>query len=138
MIKRILLSLIPHTIIKQFRNFYILAVRYSQYKTIRLWDCVDEDTKKIPWYIYPAIEYLSNLDFSNKDIFEFGSGNSSLFWARRAKNVISVEHDEGWYQKIKNNSIENQQILLRKNDSAYEETIIEQNKKFDVIIIDGI
>ena len=57
-VKRILLKLIPNKILKQLRNFYILAVKYSQYKTIKLWDCVDEDTKKIPWYTYPAIEYL--------------------------------------------------------------------------------
>jgi len=89
-------------------------------------------------YLYPAIEYLCNIDFSDKNIFEFGSGYSSLFWARRAKSLISVEHDEKWYKKIKAYCIKNQQILLKEVNNKYEETIIEQKIKYDVIIIDGI
>lgn len=34
-------------------------------------------------------------------VFEYGSGNSTIFWASRAKEVISVEHDELWHNKMK-------------------------------------
>ena len=33
--------------------------------------CVDKDGNPIPWYTYPAIEYLSQFDYSDKKIFEF-------------------------------------------------------------------
>ena len=52
--------------------------------------CVDKDNNPIPWYTYPAIEYLSQFDYSNKEIFEYGCGYSSMFWANRAKKVTSI------------------------------------------------
>lgn len=45
--------------------------------------CVDRDGNPLPWYTYPAIEYLSQFDYGEKTIFEFGCGYSSLFWAER-------------------------------------------------------
>ena len=42
--------------------------------------CVDRDGNPLPWYTYPAIEYLSQFDYGEKTIFEFGCGYSSLFW----------------------------------------------------------
>ena len=54
--------------------------------------CLDKNDNPIPWYTYPAIEYLSQFDYTDKQIFEFGCGFSSLFWAKRAEKVISIEH----------------------------------------------
>ena len=36
--------------------------------------CLDKDGNPIPWYTYPAIEYLSQFDYSDKEIFEYGCG----------------------------------------------------------------
>lgn len=35
-------------------------------------------------------------------VFEYGSGGSTIFWAKHCKMVVSVEHDLDWYQKMKN------------------------------------
>ena len=35
--------------------------------------CADRDGNPIPWYTYPAIEYLSQFDYSDKKIFERGA-----------------------------------------------------------------
>ena len=78
---------------KQLQNFYILAIQYGQYQTMSRWECVDKEKSKIPWYTYPAIEYLNNIDFTDKIVFEYGSGNSSFYWAGKAKFVYSVEHN---------------------------------------------
>ncbi len=101
-------------------------------------DCIDSDGEKIPWYTYPAIEYLKNIDFNNKFIFEYGSGNSSLFWSKSAKNVISVEHDKVWFEKVKNNILNNQSIYLYENEKDYVNSIKIKKQKYDVVIIDGI
>lgn len=53
--------------------------------------CADKDGNPIPWYTYPAIEYLSQFDYGGKRVFEYGCGYSSLFWAERAAKVISIE-----------------------------------------------
>jgi hypothetical protein len=63
--------------------------------------CVDKDGNPIPWYTYPAIEYLSQYDYSELKIFEFGCGYSSAFWAERAKKVVSIEDKTDWFEKWK-------------------------------------
>ncbi|TMI90033.1 MAG: class I SAM-dependent methyltransferase [Bacteroidetes bacterium] len=35
------------------------------------------------------------------NIFEYGSGGSTFFWASRVKHITSVEHDRSWFEKIK-------------------------------------
>lgn len=77
-IKKILGFFLPKYIKGQLRNFYILALGYGQFRTIKNWECINKNREPIPWYTYPAIEYLSSLDFSNKNIFEYGGGNSTL------------------------------------------------------------
>jgi SAM-dependent methyltransferase len=42
-------------------------------------------------------------------IFEYGSGGSTLFWASKVKQVVSVEHDPGWFEKM-NEELSHKQI----------------------------
>ena len=138
MIKKIISKMIPSKIEKQLMNFKILAFEYGQYKTIKNWDSVDKNSKKVPWYTYPAIEYLNNIDFSKKSIFEYGSGNSSTYWSNKAKSIISIEHDKKWYDQVKLNLNGNQTLFLKGNNTEYEKSITLIDEKFDVIVIDGI
>ncbi len=120
-------------------------------KFIEMWDkdfgisrtidekvCVDRDGNPIPWYTYPAIEYLSQFDYTSKKIFEFGCGNSSLFWANRAQKVISIEDNPKWFEKwqkeFKHPSLN---ILWRDEGEIYEKAILENKECYDVIVIDG-
>ncbi len=138
MIKKTLKKFIPFRYKKQLRNFKILAFEYAQYKSIKLNLCVDKFGNFIPWYTYPSIEYLTNLDFSSKYVFEYGSGYSSFFWAKRAKYVVSVEHDEKWFNKLKLQLLNNQKLILQKSHEDYVKAIAKENIKFHVVIIDGI
>jgi hypothetical protein len=100
--------------------------------------CIDKDGHPIPWYTYPAIEYLSQLDYTDKEIFEFGCGNSSLFWADRAKKVTSIEDNPNWFQKWQQEfHKDNLDIRWRDEGIAYEKAILEEDKKYDVIVVDG-
>jgi hypothetical protein len=100
--------------------------------------CLDRDNNPIPWYTYPAIEYLSQLDFSNKKIFEFGVGYSSLFWATRALAVTGIEDNFEWYQKWqKSFNAPNLTLKQRHEGEAYYNAVLEDKLKYDVIIIDG-
>lgn len=65
----------------QLKNFYTLAFDYGQLRTIREKRCIDKLGNPIPWYTYPAIEYLKTIDFSRKLVFEYGGGSSTLWWA---------------------------------------------------------
>jgi hypothetical protein len=119
------------------RDVKILEKEYALKKSMMEEACVDKDGNPIPWYTYPAIEYIKQLDLSDKSIFEFGSGNSSLFWADAAKEVISVEEDEKWYQSRLEAKRNNMKILLKEKDEDYFNSILEENKNFDVIVVDG-
>jgi hypothetical protein len=93
--------------------------------------------KIIPWYTYPAIEYLNQFDFKGKKIFEWGSGSSSSFFADKGVDkVISIEHDELWYEKVKS-ELKNNQELVYSDLNEYPVQIKKYLEKFDVIIIDG-
>ena len=100
--------------------------------------CLDRDGNPIPWYTYPAIEYLSQFDYTDKKIFEFGCGYSSLFWAKRAGKVISIEDNLNWFDKWQKEFSEpNLDIKWRDEGEIYDVAIFEENEKYDVIIIDG-
>ena len=54
-----------------------------------------------PWVTYPAIDFLERHLTARHRVFEWGSGGSTLFFAARAGEVISVEHDRGWFEKVR-------------------------------------
>ena len=62
MLKKAVSKLVPAKYKKMFRNWNILAKDYGQYRTIEQWNCIDRYNNMIPWYTYPAIEFLNNLD----------------------------------------------------------------------------
>lgn len=107
-------------------------------KTIDEKVCVDKDGNPIPWYTFPAIEYLSQFNYLGKKVFEFGCGNSSRFWAARADKVISVEDNIKWLDKWKEEFTEqNINILYREEGAEYYNAILETEDKYDIIVIDG-
>lgn len=136
MVNPILHKLFP-ILSKWWDNCRILGYGYGQVKSIREQKPVDQDGKPLPWYTYPALEYLRLFDFSEKNVFEFGSGNSSLFWSSRAKAVISVESDPQWHGHIKDALQSNQKLFLRQDEESHINCLKEQGQKFGIIVIDG-
>lgn len=72
-----------------------------------------------------------------------GGGNSSLFWAKRCKEVFTIEINPMWFEQIKRKSLNNQKIFLKTqlDQSQMDESYVTYPKtlgrKFDVIVIDG-
>lgn len=52
----------------------------------------------LPWMNFRVIEWLESYLKPEMQIFEFGSGGSTLFFSERVAHVVSAEHDEGFYQ----------------------------------------
>jgi predicted O-methyltransferase YrrM len=103
---------------------------------------------EIPWFSYAAIDYLETYLQPNMEVFEFGSGGSTLFFAKRTKHVSAVENDPAWFdrvsQRLKDNSVHNVEIQLRpfdvKNPGDFEQSDYLKalpKKTFDVIVVDG-
>jgi hypothetical protein len=91
----------------------------------------------IPWYTYPAIEYLDQFDFSDRTVFEYGAGNSTLFWASRARRVVSVEHEWEWHNHLSARAPHNCELLHADTVDAYVSAIDRSGEQYDVIVIDG-
>lgn len=117
--------------------YYIIENQYGHKVSREKKVGFDKDGNPIPWYTYPAIEYLSQFDLKQLDVFEWGSGNSSLFYAAQAKSVKSIEHDENWYLLQKEKLPQNATILLAADETDYVQAILKEDRNFDIIVIDG-
>jgi len=53
----------------------------------------------VPWWTYRAIDRVDDFLRARPDasVFEYGSGASTIWLARRARAVHSVEHDQSWF-----------------------------------------
>lgn len=113
------------------------ATRYGHLRSRFADDVIDENGDPIPWYTYPAAEYLAGLDFSDKTVFEFGGGNSTLYWAKRAKHVTTVDHDEQYIQWIARRAPDNVTLIHESDLDLYPATVKSRGERYDVIVIDG-
>jgi hypothetical protein len=136
-IKRAIWKLYPDVWLKQIKNFATLSKGYGQLASMKKWSCLDSKGDPIPWYTYPTIEYLANFDFSAMKVFEYGSGNSSLWWAKRCRSLISIENDRLWYDKIKQTgaALANFDYRFEEDKSKYVHQ--EEISGSDIVIIDG-
>ena len=121
-----------------FRSFgYFLETGW--FESFKSGKPVDSELKPIPWFTYSAIDLLKERLNKNLSILEFGSGNSTLFFAERVKKVISFEHSKDWHQKILKKIPANVELTITSPLSAkdYLKPLIEE-LRFDVIIVDGL
>lgn len=100
---------------------------------------VDGEGKPLPWVTYSFIDFIKERINKAQHIFEYGSGSSTLFYAERAGSVTSVEHDKAWFDKVKNTSPANAEMIFchLEKDGEYARKACLLNKKFDIIIVDG-
>lgn len=100
---------------------------------------VDNQGKPIPWVTYSFIDFITGRLQPTHRVFEFGSGNSTFFYADHVEKVVSVEHDKAWFEKVQQNRPANAEIIFSElaTDAAYCRTPLKLNQEFDIIIVDG-
>ncbi|MDQ0637035.1 hypothetical protein QF042_000600 [Pedobacter sp. W3I1] len=100
---------------------------------------VDGKGKALPWVTYSFIDFIKERINKTQHVFEYGSGSSTIFYAERAGSVTSVEHDKGWFDKVKNTSPANAEMIFcqLEKDGEYAKKATLIDKKFDIIIVDG-
>ncbi|PJI92516.1 methyltransferase family protein [Yoonia maricola] len=116
----------------------------------------------VPWWTYDAIDAVDAFltDHPDATVFEYGSGASTVWLAKRAGTVASVEHDEAWYLLMQSRigALKNAKITHVPADpdlsqdplyhaqkegyagqsfEAYAKEIMAKAKRYDVIVIDG-
>jgi predicted glycoside hydrolase/deacetylase ChbG (UPF0249 family) len=70
----------------------------------------------LPWFAYDAIDYLETILRPDFVGLEYGSGGSTLWFARRIARITSVEHDGKWWAyvlaEMKKQLISNVDVVL--------------------------
>ncbi|MCK9387005.1 MAG: class I SAM-dependent methyltransferase [Sulfuritalea sp.] len=124
-------------ILKAFELWRILADSYGWRRSFANGKPIDGEGNPIPWYTYPAIEFLRTLDLTGLRIFEFGCGNSSRYWAQHAAEVHAVENDRAWATIVRNFGVENLHLHEANDEAEYVTTLDRVAGVFHVVIIDG-
>lgn len=116
----------------------VLEQGYGHRLSASLHRPVDAQGAPLPWFTYPAIEYLSQFDFSRIRVFEYGAGNSTLFWGTRCAEVVSVESDAEWHRALAAQIPANVRLEHHAEPADYVAALASQPGAFDVIVVDGI
>jgi hypothetical protein len=100
---------------------------------------IDQNGNPIPWMNFPVVRILEERLTKDLNLFEFGSGYSTLFYAKKVKAVSSVEYDEKWLNIIKLQVPDNVNIIFKREDvdGDYCRAIGETGDQYDVVIVDG-
>lgn len=98
----------------------------------------------LPWYTYPAIEFLRHRDFAGRTVLEFGAGQSTLWWAARAARVVALEGDASWMRALEAKAPPNVELRPVRTDTEelaakdVEEALAAVGiASYDVVVIDG-
>tara|TARA_R110000850_G_scaffold162395_2_gene287063 strand:- start:2190 stop:2837 length:648 start_codon:yes stop_codon:yes gene_type:complete len=93
----------------------------------------------LPWITLPCLDFIENRLNKDMSIFEYGAGNSTFYFSKLAGNVVSVEHNQEWFDKISKKS--NSNIFINycplKYDDEYCRFITIPDSDFDLIVVDG-
>lgn len=96
---------------------------------------VDRHGEPIPMFTYPMVDLLLNSTayFPDKDVLEFGSGQSTRWWARHARTTTAVEYNADFGLALQEEFQDNPSVEILLGD-AYLEL---PEREYDVISIDG-
>jgi hypothetical protein len=71
-LKSMVSRLLPRPISTALMCLKVLEVDYGHYNSSKKWSCTDKNGNIIPWYTYPAIEYITQLDYTDKAVLNMG------------------------------------------------------------------
>jgi hypothetical protein len=114
----------------------------------------------LPWWTYDAVDAVDAFLASrvNARVFEYGSGASTVWLARRSGEVHSVEHDREWAELLRPRLASFSNVTLHEVEAVsssaprapsgrrgskhldftdYVSTIEQVGGRFDLVVIDG-
>ncbi len=101
---------------------------------------VDKEGNSLPWFTLGFISFLEPRLDNNIKIFEYGAGNSTIYFSTRIKNLISIESDSAWLNQLKPKLPQHCIIesVTSADPGAYSKRIFDFDQKFDIVIVDAI
>jgi len=109
--------------------------QYGWFKSFHSKQSVDANGDPLPWYTYPFILFLKPRIKSHFEVFEYGSGNSTRWYAARVKQITAVEHDSEWIKLIRPKLPANAAVIERPLGDSYIQAVKEGF--YHIVIVDG-
>lgn len=123
-------------------------------RSVRQMQAVDTSNSAIPWLSYPFIEFIGPRLTKDMHVYEFGSGNSTRWFANQVGFIKSIEHTPDWYNLLKDKLPDNALLVHEPIDSTlsyhsmafmsiddattYSTEIKRSGESYDLIIVDGV
>lgn len=100
---------------------------------------LDVNGQPLPWLNYPVIEFLEERLKPDMQLFEYGGGYSTQYFAGRVAHVTTVEHNRQWFDHLQQNAADNNTVIFceLEYNGKYAASARDSGKKFDVILVDG-
>jgi SAM-dependent methyltransferase len=96
---------------------------------------------EMPWIAYTAIDQLKGFLNKRSRVLEFGSGMSTIWYAKQAGEVFSVEDCQPWYDKvakiIQEKKLTNTTYKFAANEPEYSSFMSDDEDGFDLVMVDG-
>src|SRR5215471_5603901 len=103
---------------------------------------------ELPWFSYAAIDFLEQFVQPQMTVCEYGSGGSTMFFAKRTRSVFSIEDNQKWFdlvsKRLEQSGLRNVTLTLHpfdfKNPAGFEDSGYLNalpDDLFDVIVVDG-
>jgi len=113
-------------------------IKKGWFKSYRNNTPMDREGNPLPWISYSMINFLEGRLTKDMKVCEYGAGQSTLWFSSKVKSVISIEHSQEWYELINNKLPDNCELHCKSlEDNSYQNKILEFEKYFDVVLIDG-
>ncbi|WP_018617638.1 hypothetical protein [Spirosoma luteum] len=141
-------------VVNLFINKDSYLVDQGWFLSIRTGKSVGGQGQPIPWLTYPFINFIEPRLKKSMTMYEFGCGNSTLWFAERVGSVQSVEHDKEWYEAIAPKLPSNVKLTLEEivsdetyssitfmavsDETSYSSVVSHTGQLYDIILVDGV
>ena len=112
-------------------------VQLGWFKSFRGHIPIDNKMEPVPWWAYSAIHFIEERLSDSFRVLEFGCGNSTVWLSERVKDVISIEFDSVWAERIASIVPKNTKIIVTKSSRKFLAEDHDKLGKFQVLIIDA-
>lgn len=101
------------------------------------WQHRDADGMVLPWYTKSFLDELVTWDLSDKIVFEYGAGASTVWWNKKAKHVFTVESNERYFEALIKHIGSHSVMMYTPSKADYIEYSTVHPSKWDIVIVDG-
>jgi len=99
---------------------------------------VDRDGRPVAWFTYAALAFLEPRLSTDLEVFEYGAGHSTLWWAARVGHVCSAESEPAWVEHLRPKLPANTELRHEPSRAAYVGSALQRGRRFDIVVIDGL